>query len=208
MREVDISGSERRLATLRRRLENPERLLKRIGAVLVSAAERAFQQQRFGTIEWPARYPNQTEPKINIAGALADLAESGTIKGRRFDDRPALRDTGRLMNSLSSEAAITVKRGEVYVGTNVPYAGQHQEGGVSRQTVTQEARAALAEALERARDREDQDRLQALQKLGFLFSVPVLETRINPRPFLGVTPDAEDEIEWVVSDELKRSVED
>ncbi len=72
-----------------------------IGELGVSHAQGAFQNQKIGNIEWPARYEGLKGPQLNIAGALADLKVSTRVKGRRFEERKAGFDRGDLFRSIA-----------------------------------------------------------------------------------------------------------
>src|SRR3990172_5087698 len=61
---------------------------------IVSDATRSFSKQVLGNIKWKPRYPGQKPPYINVAGALQDLNQGSAIKARRFQNSPALMDTG------------------------------------------------------------------------------------------------------------------
>lgn len=115
-----------------RLMADEEVVLSIIGAYSLASAQRAFVDQRSPTGQpWPARYPNQAEDFLNVAGALSDLTTGARIKGRRYDRLPAGRDTGDLIGRLTYE----VRPGELAVGSNVPYAKKFQEGGTSSQPI-------------------------------------------------------------------------
>src|SRR5574343_573527 len=75
-------------------VRNPLGILKAIGALVKSYAQQCFERQAFGRTQWPERYPNQSEPYINVAGAVQDLSQGPSIKQRRFQRRPAGIDRG------------------------------------------------------------------------------------------------------------------
>lgn len=108
-------------------LANGMPLMKRIGLLGVAASQKAFRLQALDEIKWEPRYPNQKTPKFNIAGALMDW-KSGrpNPKPNRFQDRPALFDTGSLKGKLTYmvSGALAVKW-----GSPQQYASLHQEGG-------------------------------------------------------------------------------
>lgn len=193
------------------RFRDPTPALKGIGAYLVSQSQRAFALKRLGSERWPTRYPNQPEPFINVAGALADLRTSGKIKARRFDREPVLRDIGALLNGINFRvnSARTVEVGVFGPARN--YASIHQYGRESTQPVTQGAKEALARELRGARGPsrseaarvKKADRLAAISKLGFLFSVTSLTTKANVRPFIGITPEVRRELPRIVRDYIQ-----
>jgi phage gpG-like protein len=185
--------SRRILARLGRTLDNPRQILVAIRQVLKAQSQRAFAEQKFGDIAWPARYPHQKSPKLNIAGAVQDLATGARIKARRFEDRPALLDTGILRRSIAAELK---PNNEVEVGTKVPYALLHQAGGISRQPITPTIKANLETLLKYGASAKtktgrakkiDEKTMGLRRRLGFLFGVSELATKINKRPFLGLT---------------------
>jgi phage gpG-like protein len=198
--------SKRILRRLGATLENPRRIVVAFRQILKAQSQRAFAEQKFGEITWPARYPSQKSPKLNIAGAVQDLSTGPRIKARRFEDRPALLDTGILRRSIAAE----IKSDDtVEVGTKVPYAIKHQVGGESRQPIT----AGILENLKRVLKYEEYGKTkkgkakkidaktQMLRKrLGFLFGTPELVTKINRRPFLGLTDATKNKCLQIVRD--------
>lgn len=123
-----------KIQQLREQLKNPDAplangkpLMKQIGILGVAVSQKAFRLQALGDIKWEPRYPNQRKPKFNIAGALMDW-KSGRAnpKPNRFQDRPALIDTGSMKNKLSY--SVTGPLG-VKWGSPQEYASLHQEGG-------------------------------------------------------------------------------
>lgn len=129
------------------RIAHPQVFLNQVGLIQVAASQKAFRDQAFGGIPWPARYPNQNGAKLNIAGALQDAANGlNSPKARRFQDRPAGLDTGMLKNSISYQVADK----SVTVGTTAPNAQITQEGGTSVQVITQAIRATINGWLKRA----------------------------------------------------------
>lgn len=129
-----IATIKAKLEKLREQLKDPSApladgkpLMKQIGLLGVAASQKAFRLQQLGDIKWPPRYPNQAMPKFNIAGALMDWkGGKAAPKPNRFQDRPALFDTGALKGKLTY--AITGPLG-VKWGSPQEYASLHQEGG-------------------------------------------------------------------------------
>lgn len=200
---------------------DPERLLKRIGVVMLAGSQAAFANQRFGSVVWPERYPNQgAGEKLNIAGAVKDLENGPRIKSRRYDARPAGRDTGDLMGRLTAQ----VRGGLLEVGSDLPYATRFQSGGESRITITPQIKRNLSLFLKskrRAAGREANRRERAGQpsgrgprggtpktleerRLGFLFTVGELVTKSPARPFAGITREMVGDIESVIRQDLER----
>jgi len=165
--------------SLRDKLDHPEEILQGVGGMLVSQAKNAFTEQKFGDEVWPPRYPNQTAPKVNVAGVLSDINHGGKPKSRRFEDRPALMDIGDLYKSIN----FTVDGTTVTHSSSLPYAQVSHAGGQSTQAVHPFARIVLAEFLKSNK--------QYRKKLGFLFHVESLTTNHVPRPFIGLTDDTE-----------------
>lgn len=175
------------------RLNNPDPMLRQIAAIMTATSQQSFEEQRLGEFVWRRRYPFQSEPFVNIAGLVADLAKGGSVKGRRFVRRPALIDTNALRLTVNSRIA---GKNKVETGTPLPYAALHQFGGTSTQMVTDHVKKGLAKFLRSARGK------QYRGKLGFLFNTEALETEVNQRPFIGITDEAEKQIVKVVEDHL------
>tara|TARA_R110000824_G_scaffold89186_1_gene218906 strand:+ start:845 stop:1378 length:534 start_codon:yes stop_codon:yes gene_type:complete len=161
---------------------------------MVFESREAFRNQEWNGKKWPERYPNQGQPKVNIAGIVSDLRQGFKPSKRRFVARPALEDTGRLIGSITYRAKGPY---EVEVGSNVPYASLMQTGGISRQSVTKSVRKNLAQFLrdlrgtKKGKKRKKGPKDLIAQRLGFLFSIEQLETQIVPRQFLGVNEKIE-----------------
>lgn len=134
---ASIKGIER----LRKRLEDPDAVLRQVGGILLAQAHAAFDQQRLGATRWSKRYPSQKPPIINVAGALSDFRQGAKApKSDRFQARPAGVDTGHLKRSI----AVSIRHNVVEVGSVVPYASVIQWGGTSTQPVTGDAKKRLA----------------------------------------------------------------
>ena len=171
-------------------------ILEQIGALMEAESQEAFARQRLGDIRWEPRYPNQGDPFINVAGAVSDFAKGATEpRSRRYQRRPAAMDTGEMQNSVRSRV---VDDESVEVGSNLKRAPFHQFGLVSTQEVTQEMKNAIARFL--LSDRGAQYR----EKLSFLTlpNTNRLDTEIVARPFLGVTPELEEDIPVLVEEHL------
>lgn len=181
------------------KLENPQVILKQVGALMVSASQRAFGDQKFGSFKWPPRYPNQADPVVNVAGVVADLNLGSPIKARRFQRRKALIDTGALEASIASRV---VGKNKVEVGSPLERAATHQHGLVSVQPVTQKAKKGLAKFLLDRAKTENPRRDPVTQKLKFLLNPNVnsLSTQVAQRPFLGITDELEGDIVQLVEE--------
>lgn len=195
-----------------------ERVLKQIGALNESVSQDAFQKQRLGSIEWKVRYPNQSEPFVNIAGVIADLSEGGQIKTRRFERRPALIDRGLMRGSIKSRA---IGKRSVETGSALPYASKHQHGGVSDQRVTDQVKTGLirfllgraASRIQPPRTMKEYARFRTLardnpyaDKLApiVLPQQRLWQTEVNARPFVGITEESERDILRIVEEGFAR----
>lgn len=129
-----IAKIKTQIQKLREQLKDPSApladgkpLMKQIGILGVAASQKAFRLQALGDIKWPPRYPNQAAPKFNIAGALMDWKGGRpNPKNNRFQDRPALIDTGAMKDKLSYTVSGSLA---VKWGSPQSYAALHQEGG-------------------------------------------------------------------------------
>lgn len=222
MIDIPITLDAAGLAALRDYFtRDPDRLLLRIGTVMLAGSQAAFANQRFGAVVWPERYPNQPAgEKLNLAGAVSDLATGPRIKSRRYDARPAGRDTGDLMGRLTAQ----VRGGLLEVGSDLPYATRFHAGGESRITITPQIKrnlGILLKAKRREAGREANRRARAGQlsgrgprggtpktleerRLGFLFTVGELVTKSPARPFAGITREMVGDIESVIKSDLER----
>lgn len=93
-----------------------------------------FEKQRGpDRTPWPGRYPNQSPPKLNIAGVIKDLDRKRYWSSHRMEDRPVLVDTGRLKNSFTPEAFQIVNGPNPHLRLNitVPYTMRVHDGGPS-----------------------------------------------------------------------------
>lgn len=220
------------------KLANPERLLARIGIVLLRESQKAFERQAFGSIRWARRYPNQAEPIVSYAGAVADLEKGPRVKPRRFESRPAAMDTGALRASLSPARGVLGKGAfSITIGSTLPYAQIQHGGGETRVPVTSQVKRNLglflkagnrkaaragkemariktalrkqvaagrmsgpeAKAEFRRKAKVFKAQIGAAGKLVFLFHVDELTTKVNARPFVGVTDTAKADIDVEVA---------
>ena len=148
-------------------------VLDGIGALLSARAVGAFRQQRLGRQQWAARM------NPNVPGIVLDLNAGRFPLSRRFDSRPAVVDTGTLRNSITWQVGDGGR--SVTVGTAVPYAAIHNEGGQSEVTLEPRGRATLfrwLRSLERSRRRE--------LNLGWLFNRSTFTVNVRKRPFLQI----------------------
>lgn len=221
MIEINLNLDAAGIAALTEYLtRNPDRILRQIGVVMLAGSQRAFREQRFGAVVWPKRYPNQPESEtLNIAGAVEDLKSGPRLKSRRYDSRPAGRDTGDLMGRLTAQ----VRGGLLEVGSDVPYATRFHAGGESRITITNQIKYNLA-ALLRSKRRGAKRRARAAggvglgprgglsaaartleeKRLGFLFHVGELVTKSPARPFAGISQEMTGDIEATIRADVER----
>jgi phage gpG-like protein len=180
--EVDEGDTLRIITKL---ADNAREALAGIGAFLVSQSQRAFKLQRFGVEEWPARLVP------NVPGIVRDLNSGSPPKARRFQDRPALVDTGNLRNSITFQVQ---PPNAVIVGTSVEYASIHQTGGVTKPIELNPRGRQLLTTLIRTDAR--------LQPLGFLFNKPLVIRNVPSRQFVGLQPGDAQEIETIIAETI------
>lgn len=210
MPETIVVRDEEQLRVVLERIEEmlaePRDLLNLIGARLQSDSQKAFRDQRLGDFLWPERYPSQEEPFVNIA-AVVNEGNRGFSKptSKVFDRRPALKFSGDLSQSV---AFAIVGQDTVEVGTTKEYGSVHQWGGTSSQPVKPSAKKMIAQFLgeepdgkggwrkkKRLGSRQQEQREKYWFKLFPLLSSDVLETKVNQRPFVGITDDTE---RWII----------
>lgn len=169
-------------------LENPSAALKQVGLLMVSESQRAFRDQKFGGKAWRER----STP--NVFGILADFA-AGKSKppGRRFEGRPAGRDTGALASSISYKL---VSADTVEVGSNLPYAGKIHAGGKTES-------AKITESVQQSLWRWLKGSGKAYRKrLGWLlnkkFRDQTLTATLPARPFVGLTKQTKQDVKRVI----------
>ena len=224
MPDPEVTIGDDGTTRLRAALDNKRDALEIIGAILAQKSRDAFFNQALGEITWPERYPNQSAPKVNIAGVLEDLNKGSTIKGRRFDARPALKGVSNPGLSGSIDHQV-IGPDTVQVGPTIEYAGLMQLGGKSVQPVTPTAKAALRKWIAKRGKAGKKDRAKArtpgtnplardvakpdpiAKRLRFLLDVDQLETEVNPRPFLGIDDEDKRDIRRVVAEQVAKQAE-
>lgn len=181
----------KKMERVERNLKNPVAALGQIGALLVAESQRSFREQQFDGQVWDARAP------VNVFAIIRDFSE-GKRKppNRRFEMRPALRDTGRLASSI----AFQVHGDTVEVGTNVEYAAVHQTGGVTEsERLTSKARSGLWKWLKK-------QPLELKRRLGWVlnkkFRGEKLKQEVPARPFLGITDNARKGVRKIIGLEI------
>ncbi len=178
-----------KLERIERALDNPQAALKQIGALMVAESQAAFRDQKFDGKPWPGRRVP------NVMGIIADLyAGKKTPPARRFEARPALRDTGALSRSI---AARIVSSDTVEVGTVDQKAATHQFGGQSEsKPINQQVRDALASWL-RGPGKPWRKTIGWL--LNKKFAGKTIKTNVPARPFVGITKQTIDDAYDVVA---------
>lgn len=195
-----------------RALENPQRVLRQMGAIVLADAQRAFVEQRLGDIPWKPRYPNQEPPYVNIAGVVADFAAGKkNPPDRRFQNRPVGIDTGLTRRQLTMSKAAMISGYEITLINRSPGAEKLQNGGESRQPITQQVKDSLADWMRRSRARVKRHQKKstptlasdaAAGKLGFLFREKTLVTESPERPFFGITDQTKDKLLRIAAGEF------
>lgn len=171
-------------------LENPHKALKQIGALMVAESQSAFRNQQFGRDKWLPR------SSVNVFGIISDFSKGSTPPQRRFESRPALRDTGRLSSSITFKVSGSV----VEVGTNLDYAKVHQHGGEVESKK-------ISKAVQQSLWRWLKPKGKGLkQSLGWLlnkkFTGETLKTQVPKRPFVGITKQTMEDVREVVGVEI------
>ncbi len=202
--KIDFRGTQ--IELIEKATRNPIGILGLFGAWFTNELRKAFRTQgaRAGGGQSTSLARKGVPPPMpwaprrvpNVPGVLADLAAGSTPKSRRFVDRPALIDTGRLRDSIAWRP---IGRDKIEVGTVVPYADLHQQGGVTTVTVTQKMKDALAKWLKKSvkayrrfaeRGGGDQSEVNAevadyRRSFGWIFSAKgSVQFRVRPRPFI------------------------
>lgn len=176
-------------------------ILKAVGEAAVSRSQAAFEEQKFDGEEWPERYPNQVDPKINVAGALIDLNRGGGILPQRFDDRPAGIDSGEGWQSIAWQQT---GRDSVEVGSPFDYMSRLNFGGEGDPIpIGPEAREGFLKLVRQNRDfGQHVGWMLAKRKVGDkgekVWAFDEYTANVAPRPFIGVSSDFEKDIAEIV----------
>lgn len=183
-----MADGGRFLVRIERVLERPVPLLKRIGVLLASRAQRRFGEQMSPDgKEWPERMVP------NIPGILDDLQRGSSVKPRRFESRPVLMDYGRLRQSIHWELR---SEQEVEVGTNIPYAKDHQFGALRTILITPQMQSGLTSWFQTAVGRPWKPYLM------WLLNVDSIEFRLPKREFIGINDEDAEDIRQIILDGL------
>lgn len=180
-----------KLERLEKNLGNPSGALKQIGALMVAESQRSFREQKHGRDKWEPR------SDVNVFGIIADFAKGGTPPARRFERTPALKDTGRLSNSVAFKVH---GRTTVSVGSTLDYAGvQHHGGTVESERITGSVRRALWKWL-KPKDKSLKARLGWL--LNAKYRDETLKSEVPARPIVGITKSTIEDVREVVGVEI------
>jgi phage gpG-like protein len=173
-------------------MDDPRAALRQLGALAVAESMRAFREQSFDGERWPARAP------VNVFGIIADFAAGKkSIGKRRFETRPALKDTGTLTRSISFEP---ISQKVVEIGTSLHYANRHQAGGmVYSERITRTVQEALYEWLQGAGKKHR-------SRLGWLLNKKYRDTRLEgevpARPFVGMTDRLRSQVKRAIAGKI------
>lgn len=181
-----LGGNLKRLEAA---LDNPKPLLEAWGKMGTALSQRAFVDQKLGDDSWPERYPGQSGPKLNVAGALQDF-NSGRAKPKpnRFQDRPALVDEG-FRGGLWGSITYDVKGDSVEWGSNKEYASKMQYGGRSVIRLSESAVDRAKKWLFTPGGKTRKNRDGYAEKLWHALMTRIHSQSVIPRPFVGITDE-------------------
>lgn len=175
---------------LKQELENPQKLMKKLGAMVLGASIDSFKLQRLGEFKWEPRYPQQAPPKLNLAGFVADFHNGRpNPKPIRFVDRPALIDEGFRGGLVASMTYRALDNTSFEVGTVKPYASTHQYGRKTSQTITEQMKTAMRKWLYKGGKKDKGFKKKTApyaDKVEGLLSLDQLDTKVGKRPFVGI----------------------
>lgn len=213
-----IAWTARDIPTLRDRIANSGPLMHAIGGLMVAQSHRAFEEQRFGSVVWPERYPNQTGPFINVAPVVRKAGEGRKPSDDDFRKRPALGGVG---SDLSQSIAYGAIGDRVEVGSSRPWAGLFNYGGSGTIPITDTTRSTLAKWLGIGGVRKSKRLVKAgrtsdsavgvrigaesyARKLAFVFDPDrqSFTAKAAARPFVGFTQETFDEIVVALADHI------
>lgn len=160
---------------LKKRLNDITPLLKMIGLIMSASRQNSFVTQRRGNKSWAKRGIPGRQVK-NMPGLILDLIKIRTVRARRFDARPALRDRDHLMKSIKT---LRVTDNSVAVGSTLDYASKQFFGKTTIIPLPMSLRDTLRNYLER--------NPHLKKELGFLFNLDFYETTPIPRDFMTFT---------------------
>lgn len=215
--EVHVS-SEAEYEALKVRLKDLQPVLAYIGGQMIAQSRNAFDQQKLGDTPWPARYPAQKDPFINIAPVVFRAGMGKKPTADDFRRRPALfAQPWVLKNGIG---ILATNHNSVEIGHPEKWSGMFQFGGIGRIAITETTRKTIGEWLTTATGKPSQKsvtfdkyhpgrgqkgekgyiprhkvgsesfgkRSDYAKKLSFVFFRDALVSKTYPRPFLGMTP--------------------
>lgn len=211
--EVRI-GSPEEFGKFRARLEDMKPVLSFVGALTTAQARNAFDQQRLGDTPWPARYPAQKEPFINIAPVVFRAGQGKKPGPDDFRRRPALFAQPWVLKNGIGVRAMDNK--SVEVGHPEKWSGMFQWGGIGRIAITETTRKTIAQWLLSKSGKQSNAAVSFrkpgtgekttygrksdyAKKLAFVFFRDALVSKTYARPFLGMTPMLYDEINEAIA---------
>ena len=147
-------------------------LLSKIGALLTSSIQTSIQREERDGVRFPPRGNPKNKSK-SMARLINQLNKGGGTEGV-FDERPVLRNTGGLFQSISS---LSTGDKFIIVGTTKPYAIKQKRGDPIEIELQESARSKLAKF---ANKHDVQDEVAAILNTGFYIS------KIKPRDFTKV----------------------
>lgn len=174
--------------TIEALIENKKALYTEIGIDAVAYCKESFTLQRLGNRQW--KRPSNP----NLAGIWSDAENNRSSPSRRFADRNALIDTGRLRSSIT----YSVQNDGIVIGTNVPYARLQHKGGVS---VLKKSNANFDQNIDKI-IRSNRSKLSEknAHRIYALKSLTQLSIKVPARPFLGYTKQR---LEKIVNEHMK-----
>lgn len=180
----------RKLTAIQKNTKDPRSLAAKVGALIAARSQKAFRDQKLGSgKQWaPRAVPN-------VPGIVTDVNAGANPKGRRFQTRPALRDTGQLQRSITFKV---VNSNTVEVGSKLKYAGIHNTGGVSQVTISKSGIKKLSKWLKS----KAADRLTDKERLVIVGSVfgrgPTFSWKVTKRTYLKVTGEDRKDIKAII----------
>jgi phage gpG-like protein len=188
--EVKIHGAQlRAVIQLRQQLENPQALMKKLGAMVLGASLDSFKKQALGDFKWEPRYPTQPPPKLNMAGFVSDFKNGrATPKPIRFVDRPALIDEGYRGGLVSSMTYKPIDSTSFQVGTNKSYASLHQHGGTTSIPISEQMKKGIRNWLYTKKGGLKKKAAPYADKVEPLLGKSSWDQRVIARPFVGIFP--------------------
>jgi len=176
-----------KVARWERNLDRPTAALKAIGALGVAETKQAFRDQGFPHERWAPRHVP------NAYGIIRDFAGTASSPPkRRFQDRPALKDTGNLSRSFTPHIGGRV----VSWGSNKDYAERlHRGGDIESEKITPLVQKKMGAWLKTTGKKWKADLGYLLSSL---FTNKTLKGTVQARMLTGITPTLEADIVEVI----------